>query len=91
MIRNYFERIVKRKSHYRAVFNPGQSTDVVLADLKRFCKGMGTPLMISSGNVADPFATAVAIGRQEVWLRIISHLNIDDSHLLNLKEEAQDE
>lgn len=43
-----------------------------------------------SGNV-DPIATGIAIGRQEVWMRIVTHLDLDDSQLLKFKEEADNE
>ena len=48
--------------------------------------------MISRGSgVVDPIATGVAIGRQEVFMRIITTLDIDDAQLLRLKEEADND
>ena len=90
--RVYIESILRRRSHYRAVFDRGMSGHAVLADLKRFCRGMSSPVVISpKAQTVDPIATGIAIGRQEVFLRIISHLNIDDAELLKLKEEVNDE
>lgn len=90
----YIESILRRRSHYRAVFNGAVSGEAVLADLKRFCRGMSSPVVISPGpgtQMVDPIATGIAIGRQEVFLRIISHLNMDDAQLLKLKEEVNDD
>ena len=82
------DRILRRRSHYRVVFK-GKSGEAVLADLKRFCRAMSTPLVVSAqSGCSDPMATGVAIGRQEVFQRIIQHLNLDDAQLLKLKEEA---
>ena len=85
------QRILKRRSYYRAVFAHPSATHV-LADLKRFCRGMSTPAQYSpqSGSI-DPVATGIAIGRQEVWQRIVTHLHIQDADLVNLKEEAHEE
>lgn len=82
------ERILRRRSHYRATF-AHPSAAHVLADLKRFCRGMASPAVYSpqSGNI-DPMATGIAIGRQEVWQRIVTHLRIDDAGLVNMKEEG---
>lgn len=85
------QRILKRRSHYRAVF-AHPSAPHVLADLKRFCRGMSSPAQFSpQSGMIDPVATGIAIGRQEVWLRIATHLHIQDGDLVNLKEEANDE
>lgn len=85
------DRVLRRRSHYRAAFE-GPSGQQVLADLKRFCRGMTPPLVKSpiTGTV-DPIATGVAIGRQEVWLRIVGHLHADDALLLQMREEADSE
>jgi hypothetical protein len=85
------DRILKRRSHYRAVFHPGVHTDVVLADLRRFCFGNAPTIKLDGNGAVDPLACVAAAARQEVWLRIINHLNLDDSQLLKLKEEAQNE
>lgn len=85
---NIFRRILKRRSHYRATFD-GDSGRAVLADLKRFCGAMASPVVVSPiRQEVDPFATAVRIGRMEVFQRIVTHLNIDDAQLTQLKEEA---
>lgn len=88
---NLITRILKRRSHYRAAFQ-NESGLAVLADLKRFCGGMSSPIVVSPlRQEVDPIATAVRIGRMEVFQRIVTHLHIDDAQLLNLKEEANHE
>lgn len=85
------DRILRRRSHYRAVFQPGNaSAEAVLADLQRFCFGNAPTIRYSNQGAIDPLATTAAAARQEVWLRIINHLHIDDAQLLRLKEEAND-
>ena len=85
------DRILRRRSHYRATFKPGASTDAVLADLKRFCHiGKGARVVGGNGQT-DHYATGMEAGRQEVFHRIVGHLDIDDAQLLNLKEQANDD
>lgn len=87
MIQEFIQRVLKRRSHYRATFQ-GQSATYVLADLRRFSKYGDSPLVVSAvRQQVDPIATAVNIGRQEMMARILQHLHIDDATLLRLKEE----
>jgi hypothetical protein len=86
-----FDKILRRRSYYRATFQTDAARHV-LADLRRFCRYGESPLVVSSvRQQADPIATAVQIGRQEVFQRIVAHLHIDDAQLLKLKEEANDD
>lgn len=86
------QRILKRRSHYRATFQPGASTDAVLADLRRFSGYGESPVVVSmTRQQVDPIATAVKIGRAEVFARIVAHLNVDDAQLLKMKEDADAE
>lgn len=88
---SFLTKILRRRSNYRAAFEsvPGQQA---LADLKRFCRYGESPIVTSQvRQQVDPIATAVRIGRQEVFQRIVAHLNIDDALLLKLKEESQDD
>lgn len=85
---SFFDQILRRRHNYRAAFEsvPGQQA---LADLKRFCGYGSSPIVVSHlRQQVDPIATAVRIGRQEVFQRIVGHLTLDDSQLLQLKEEA---
>lgn len=87
------DRILRRRSHYRHVFqDTGQSGDVVLADLRRFCRYGESPLTISlTLQQADPMSTGVRIGRAEVFARIAGMLHMDDAQLLKLKETGDEE
>lgn len=81
------DRILRRRSHYRAAFN-SDSGRAVLADLKRFCRWGKAPMVLGLDRHTDIYATGVEAGRQEVLQRIVGHLNIDDAQLMSLKEEA---
>lgn len=85
-------RIKSRRHSYQRIFltdEKGLKRDaqVVLADLKRFCRAMSSSICVSpvTGQV-DPVATAAAEGRREVWLRIVAHLHLDDKTTINLEE-----
>lgn len=85
---SFFDTLLRRRSNYRATFEtvPGLQC---LADLKRFCRYGESPIVTSLvRQQVDPVATAVRIGRQEMFQRIVAHLHIDDAQLLKLKEEA---
>lgn len=87
----FIDQVLKRRSHYRAVFRPGKSTDVVLADLQRFCFGNAPTIRHGGNGAIDSHASIAAAARQEVWQRIINHLHLDDAKLLNLKEELEND
>ena len=82
--------LLKKRSHYRAVFQH-PSARHVLADLKHFCRWGQNPMVLGSDKHTDLFATGVAAGRQEVFRRIIGHIEVDDANLLRLREEVNDE
>lgn len=79
--------LLRRRSFYRAVFNTPAGVQV-LADLKRFARAGESPITATAAGV-DPVATAVRIGRQEMFQRILTHIHIDDRDLLNLKEDHE--
>ena len=86
------ERIINRKRAYRRLFldEDGQPTgdaEVVLADLKKFCRAMSSTAMVSPiSKTVDPIAMAMAEGRREVWNRLMAHLHIDDKVVAQLKD-----
>jgi len=84
--------VMKRRQAYRALFQKGPATDIVMADLCKFCRGVTTPAVVSpvTGQV-DPIATGIAIGRQEVWHRIRQHLDVDDADLYRLINQPDGE
>lgn len=87
------ERVMRKRGAYRALFAPGPATDIVLADLRNFCRANSTPAVVSMvTQQVDPVATGIAIGRLEVWHRIASNLHLSDADLYKMMEqnEAQD-
>lgn len=86
------QRILNRKHAYRRVFmdadgNISRNAEIVLADLKKFCRATSTTVMVSPVSKSiDPLAMAMAEGRREVWLRIMAHLHIDEKQVFNLEE-----
>ena len=89
-LRDQITRILRRRSHYRATFNT-PSGAAVLADLKRFCRAGSSSVIVSqTSGMIDTHAMAVNEGRREVFLRIATHLHLDDADLLKLKEQADD-
>ena len=80
--------IMRRRVAYRAVFS-GPAADTVLADLKKFCRATSAPVVVSPvSGVVDQQASFIAIGRQEVWHRIASHIHISDSDLYKMVENS---
>ena len=83
---------LRRKGAYRRVFlhgDGGMSRDqeLVLADLRRFCKANSSTIMVSPvSRTVDPIAMAMAEGRREVWLRIAGMLHIDEKTMFNLQD-----
>lgn len=86
------QRILNRKTAYRRVFfdadgNISSNAEIVLADLRKFCRANSTTVMVSPiSKQIDPIAMAMAEGRREVWLRIMAHLLIDEKQVFNLQE-----
>lgn len=84
--------VMRRRGAYRELFRLGQpATDIVLADLRHFCRATATPAMVSPvSGVVDPIATGIAIGRLEVWHRITQNIHLSDQDLYRLVEQPQD-
>lgn len=87
-------RMLNRKASYRRTFmdasgNVGRDAEIVLADLRRFCRATSSTVMVSPiSKTIDPIAMAMAEGRREVWLRIMAHLHIDEKQVFNLEEPS---
>lgn len=80
---------LRRKRAYVAVFmgadgKPTPEADIVLGDLRDFCRARETTFD------ADPRVHALIEGRREVWLRIENLLNIDEAALAGLDSERPD-
>lgn len=86
------QRILGRKTAYRRTFldasgNISRDAEIVLADLRKFCRGNTTTVIVSPiSKSIDPMAMAMAEGRREVWLRLMAHLHIDEKQVFNLEE-----
>lgn len=89
LIRKFF----LRKQSYRRVFldgdgNVGRDAEIVLADLKRFCRASSSTVVVSPvSKTIDPYAMALAEGRREVWNRLMSQLYLDERTVQKLNED----
>jgi hypothetical protein len=81
-----------RKQAYRRLFldqsgNMRPDAEVILADLKRFCRANSSTAMVSPiSKSIDPMAMAMAEGRREVWNRLMAFLHLEDKIVLNLTD-----
>jgi len=82
----FIEKLLRRRSHYRAAFET-RSGRVVLADLQAFCYGNKPTIRYSQSGQVDSHASIAAAARQEVYMRIINHLHLDDADLLKMKQQ----
>lgn len=84
--------VFRRRNAYRGVFlNPdgqvGVASNIVLADLKKFCRADRSTIQVSHlQQRVDPIASALLEGRREVWLRIMHHLNVSDKDLFAIND-----
>jgi hypothetical protein len=74
-----------RRRAYKAAFS-GPEGRKVLADLRRFCRAT-----MPTADVNNVNATFLLEGRREVFLRILSHLNLDEEDVFKLVEEYSTE
>ena len=75
---NWFKK--RRIAAYRRTFE-GPDGRNVLADLCRFCRAAAP-----SADPTNVYATYMAEGRREVFLRIASHLYVNEKDLQQLTE-----
>ena len=74
-----------RHRAYKGTFNTPQGKQV-LADLRRFCRAT-----LPTADVDNPNTTYLLEGRREVFLRILSHLQLTEDDIYNLNEEKYDD
>lgn len=72
--------LIRRRAYKAAFDNPEGKK--VLADLRRFCRAT-----LPTADVNNVNATFLLEGRREVFLRILSHLNLDEDDVYKLVEE----
>jgi hypothetical protein len=65
------------------------SADIVLGDLAVFCGLQETTARPDAQGRIDPYAMAVAEGRRQVWMRITAMLEMDQSKLWRLAQQAR--
>jgi len=83
--------VMRKRSAYRALFAPGPARDIVLYDLSKFCRATSTPAVVSLvTQQIDPQASFIAIGRQEVYMRIAQYINLTDADLYRIINQDQD-
>jgi len=88
--RDVMDKVLRKRKAYRDVFHNSKATDIVLSDLRSFCRGTSTPAVVSRiTQTIDPMATGIAIGRQEVWHRIQQHLHISDADLYKYANDSE--
>lgn len=75
----------KRREAYTKTFDPRNPyAQIVLADLRKFCRGTGSKYM------GDVNKTHVMLGRNEVWERLMTYLNIPEEDIAKLVESYND-
>lgn len=92
-MRRLLDRILRRKRAYRTLFldqdgNVAPQAQLVLADLKKFCRAASSTIVVSPvSKTIDPLAMAMAEGRREVWNRLMAHLYIDDKTIAEVRDD----
>lgn len=95
-IKSYLQRRVERKRAYCRLFfderrNLKPDAEVVLNDLRKFCRASQSTAQISPiTKTLDSHAMALAEGRREVWIRLMTHLHLSDDTFLKSMEVATD-
>jgi hypothetical protein len=92
-VRDYIARLWTLRGAFRRTFlqadgKPNDDARVVLAELQRFCYG-AKPTIKRGVSGIDPYASIAAAARQEVYMRITSYLNLDDSALQLMEKNME--
>jgi hypothetical protein len=72
-----------RAASYRLTF-PNPTSHPVLKDLAKFCRVNSSVAILAADGSIDKEKTLIAIGRNEVWLRLQQHLNLSPTELYAL-------
>lgn len=93
--RDYFAKLLGLRQAFRRTFNgpngkPHADGRMVLEHLRGFCYAERSTIKFSpiAGRV-DPLAMAAAEGRREVYNRIVSYLNLDDTDLVLMEKHSE--
>lgn len=91
--RDYIARLWGLRGAFRRTFlqangKPNDDARMVLAELQRFCYG-NKPTLKQRPQGLDPYASVAAAARQEVYMRITSYLNLDDTDLQLMEKNME--
>ena len=81
-----FRRSRRYKDLFQSQGKLSRSGEVVLADLRKFCRVDKSTAHVANGSI-DPVMMALLEGRREVFMRILSYLNTDEAEIIKLKED----
>lgn len=92
LIRLALRALVSPRPAYRLTFaptgRPHPAAQIVLADLKRFCKFHAGGLVVSPiSRMADPYATAYRDGLRDVYIRILLMAGLDAGNTEDIEHE----
>lgn len=92
--RDYIARLWGLRTAFRRTFNgpngrPHADGRLVLEELRRFCYGSRPTIKRGPDGVVDPYASVAAAARQEVYMRIVSYLNLDDRDLREMAHNME--
>lgn len=87
MLAKIREFMLRRRTAYRMTFQQSNPhAQYVLADLRKFCRAEASTMVVSPATKqVDPYASAVAEGRREVWLRIMAHIHMNNADIRALE------
>src|SRR5690348_8204835 len=94
-LKDYVRRVRGMRAAFRRTFlgadgMPHGEAEIVLAELRRFCYG-SNPTIKMHGGAVDPYASIAAAARQEVFIRVVTLLNMTDRDLFRLEQQAEKE
>ena len=89
-------KVLKRRNAWRKAFLTDEGKlsadgELMLADLKRFCRWDSSTTIVSPvSKQVDVPASFQAEGRREVLVRILAHINVDDGAIIRATERLDD-
>jgi len=60
--------------------------EIALTELRNFCAGVKTTMVLDRNGAVDPVGTAMAEGRRQVWLLIQTRLHMSDEAIARLRD-----
>ena len=91
--REYLERLWWTRGAFRGCFlapdgKPTENGRMALSELRRFCYGAKATIKQGPHGL-DPYASIAAAARQEVYMRIMDMLNLDDRDLQQMSKNVE--